>query len=99
MQIFALFMFLGCLTSLLVPEGKSARLEELAGEGEDVYELQFRSQFYTGGERSSRGSAPSGRGVALSSSGEQYTRGGGRGAGRGGEVDGDPEKGRWWKLG
>ncbi|KAJ4286985.1 acid phosphatase pho5 [Kalmusia sp. IMI 367209] len=76
MQIFALFMFLGCLTSLLVPEGKTARLEELAGEGEDVYELQFRSRFYnnnnnTGGERSPRG------GSALS------TTSGGRFSGRG----------------
>ncbi|KAK7189446.1 H+ symporter [Paraphaeosphaeria sporulosa] len=96
MQIFALFMFLGCLTSLLVPESKSARLEELAGESEDVYELQFRSQFYTSGERSPRGSAPSGRGSALSSAGDHHTRGAGRGVGRGDE---DPEKGRWWKLG
>jgi PHS family inorganic phosphate transporter-like MFS transporter len=40
MQIFALFMFLGMLTSLLVPESKQARLEALAGEKDDVYELQ-----------------------------------------------------------
>lgn len=40
MQIFALFMFLGMLTSFLVPESKRARLEELAGEKDDVYELQ-----------------------------------------------------------
>jgi PHS family inorganic phosphate transporter-like MFS transporter len=98
MQIFALFMFLGCLTSLLVPESKSARLEELAGEGEDIYELQFRSQFYTGGERSSRVSAPSGTGSALGS-GDQYVRGRGRGSGRGSEAEEDPEKGKWWKLG
>ncbi|KAF2823301.1 phosphate permease [Ophiobolus disseminans] len=39
MQIFALFMFLGMLTSFLVPEGKGARLEALAGETEDVYDL------------------------------------------------------------
>ncbi|KAL1613043.1 hypothetical protein SLS60_001275 [Paraconiothyrium brasiliense] len=96
MQIFALFMFLGCLTSLLVPESKSARLEDLAGEGEDIYELQFRSQFYTGGERSPLGSAPSGRGSAVSGGGE-YARG--RGRGRGAELDEDPEKGKWWKLG
>lgn len=98
MQIFALFMFLGCLTSLLVPEGKSARLEELAGEGEDVYELQFRSQFYTGGERSSRVSARSGMGSALSSGGDHQGRGTARG-GRGGDEDGDIEKGKWWKAG
>ncbi|KAF2643464.1 MFS general substrate transporter [Massarina eburnea CBS 473.64] len=52
MQIFALFMFLGCLTSLLVPESKGARLEALAGEAEDRYELQFRSQFYRRDTRS-----------------------------------------------
>jgi PHS family inorganic phosphate transporter-like MFS transporter len=40
MTIFALFMFLGMLTSFLVPESKGARLEELAGEKDDVYELQ-----------------------------------------------------------
>lgn len=40
MQIFALFMFLGMLTSFLVPESKRARLEELAGEKDDIYELQ-----------------------------------------------------------
>jgi PHS family inorganic phosphate transporter-like MFS transporter len=40
MSIFALFMFLGMLTSLLVPESKQARLEALAGEKEDVYALQ-----------------------------------------------------------
>ncbi|KAM7195597.1 Major facilitator superfamily domain containing protein [Rhypophila sp. PSN 637] len=33
MQIFALFMFLGMLVSLLVPETKGITLEELAGEG------------------------------------------------------------------
>ncbi|CAI6337740.1 unnamed protein product [Periconia digitata] len=49
MQIFALFMFLGCLTSFLVPESKNMRLEDLAGEASNVYELQFRSRFYTGG--------------------------------------------------
>ena len=36
MQIFALFMFLGMLTSFLVPESKRARLEALAGEREEV---------------------------------------------------------------
>ncbi|KAF9735440.1 H+ symporter [Paraphaeosphaeria minitans] len=96
MQIFALFMFLGCLTSLLVPESKSARLEELAGEGEDIYELQFRSQFYTGGERSSRCSAPSGQGSPLSNGGDQYTKGREVGVSR---ADEDPEKERGWKVG
>lgn len=32
MQIFALFMFLGTLTTLLIPETKRKTLEELAGE-------------------------------------------------------------------
>ncbi|KAL5117750.1 hypothetical protein ACEQ8H_004360 [Pleosporales sp. CAS-2024a] len=40
LQIFALFMFLGMLTSMLVPETKQASLEALAGEKDDVYELQ-----------------------------------------------------------
>lgn len=89
MQIFALFMFLGCLTSLLVPESKSARLEELAGEDEDVYELQFRSQFYTGGERSPRGSTLSGRGSAFSGRGvNDHAYGRERGGGR-------TETGKW----
>ncbi|KAI9744727.1 MAG: Inorganic phosphate transporter pho84 [Claussenomyces sp. TS43310] len=32
MQIFALFMFLGCFTTLLIPETKRVTLEQLAGE-------------------------------------------------------------------
>lgn len=32
MQIFALFMFLGIFTTLLIPETKRKTLEELAGE-------------------------------------------------------------------
>ena len=54
MQIFALFMFLGMLTSMLVPEGKGARLEELSGEKDDVYELQFRSGFFRDGREKAR---------------------------------------------
>jgi PHS family inorganic phosphate transporter-like MFS transporter len=54
MQIFALFMFLGMLTSMLVPEGKGARLEELSGEKDDVYELQFRSGFFRDGREKGR---------------------------------------------
>lgn len=86
MQIFALFMFLGMLTSLLVPESKGMRLEELAGEKEDVYELQFRSGFFT---RKERGSGSS-KGTA------RKDRVGGRGPTGG--VGADVEKGRWWKL-
>jgi PHS family inorganic phosphate transporter-like MFS transporter len=108
MQIFALFMFLGCLTSLLVPESKGARLEDLAGEDEDRYELQFRSRFYdagngAGGVRSPRSAFMGGLGMR-----ERGGVGAGRGGlGRGGRERGyemgattrDVEKGKWWKLG
>ncbi|OCK89833.1 phosphate:H+ symporter [Cenococcum geophilum 1.58] len=49
MQIFALFMFCGMLTSFLVPETKRRTLEDIAGERGDsaVYELQFVSQFFS----------------------------------------------------
>jgi PHS family inorganic phosphate transporter-like MFS transporter len=48
MQIFALFMLCGTLTSFLVPETKRRTLEELAGENHEnlAYELQFRSGFF-----------------------------------------------------
>ena len=64
MQIFALFMFLGMLTSLLVPEGKKQRLEDLSGEKTDPYELQFRSGFFRAnlGERGGRGDPESWKG-------------------------------------
>lgn len=68
-----------------MPESKGMRLEELAGEKEDVYELQFRSGFFTRKERGSGSSRGTGRGDA----------GRGRETGRGGH---DVEKGRWWKL-
>jgi PHS family inorganic phosphate transporter-like MFS transporter len=62
MQIFALFMFLGMLTSFLVPESKRARLEELAGEKEEVYEVQgsWRNRHDVEAPRAS-GSGASGR--------------------------------------
>ncbi|KAH7126906.1 major facilitator superfamily domain-containing protein [Dendryphion nanum] len=85
MQIFALFMFLGMLTTWLVPESKRMRLEDLAGEKDDVYELQFRSGFYRA----------EGAGSARESGGES-NRGGleaGGERGRGGEGHG-----KWWKL-
>lgn len=72
MQIFALFMFLGMLTSLLVPESKGKSLEELAGEKEDIYQLQFRSGFFRG-EDSERNIVGRGRG--------RYGMGRGRGQG------------------
>ncbi|KAF1990721.1 phosphate permease [Aulographum hederae CBS 113979] len=48
MQIFALFMLCGLLTSLLLPETKRKTLEELAGERDDkpVYELKFVCNFF-----------------------------------------------------
>lgn len=89
MQIFALFMFLGMLTSFLVPESKKARLEELAGEKEDVYEVQvgaWRSRTGRGGDveapRQARvsGSVISGRST------------------EGIVGAADAEKGKWWLL-
>src|SRR5207253_2721691 len=81
MQIFALFMFLGMLTSLLVPEGKGQRLEDLGGEKDGHYELQFRSEFYRGGSGSSGTSDRSERGR-----GGFAVPGRGRGKGRGGVM-------------
>jgi MFS transporter, PHS family, inorganic phosphate transporter len=51
MQIFALFMFCGILTSCFVPESRRRRLEDLSGErnGEEVYELAFREGFWRRG--------------------------------------------------
>lgn len=89
MQIFALFMFLGMLTSFLVPESKRARLEELAGEKEDVYEVQvgaWRSRMGRAGDVEApgqvrmSGSAVSGRST--------------EGIMEGREI----EKGKWWRL-
>jgi len=49
MRVFALFMFLGMLASFFVPESKRVRLEELAGEEDDMYELQTSSWRTRGG--------------------------------------------------
>jgi len=46
MQVFALFMLCGLLTSLLLPETKRKTLEELAGEKEPIYQLKFMSTFF-----------------------------------------------------
>lgn len=89
MQIFALFMFLGMLTSFLVPESKGARLEELAGEKDDVYEVQvgaWRS-------RTGRGEdveAPSQARVSGSAISGRSTEGF--------IGDADAEKGKWWRF-
>lgn len=93
MQIFALFMFLGMLTSFLVPESKRARLEELAGEKDDVYELQASTWRNRGGAAApttvdveatavTRGSAST-RSIDRTSAGILR--------------EGDVEK-KWWKI-
>jgi PHS family inorganic phosphate transporter-like MFS transporter len=90
MQIFALFMFLGMLTSLLVPESKQARLEALAGEKDDVYALQA-SQWRNRGGAASAGDVESARDRASGSatSGRSTV----------GIVSlGDIEKGKWWRF-
>lgn len=87
MQIFALFMFLGMLTSLLVPESKQARLEALAGEKEDVYELQASQWRSRGGAASATATArTSGSASARSTEGIV------------GDVEGDVEKKGWWRV-
>lgn len=87
MQIFALFMFLGMLTSLLVPESRGESLERLAGEKGDVYHVlpgawrsrAAREDVEAPGLTGGRGSAVSGR----------STDG----------IFGDAgEKGKWWRL-
>lgn len=88
MQIFALFMFLGMLTSFLVPESKRARLEELAGEKDDVYEVQasaWRSRF--------RGSDDVEAPIAARVSGSVVS-----GRSTEGILGEDTEKGRWWRF-
>jgi PHS family inorganic phosphate transporter-like MFS transporter len=85
MQIFALFMFLGMLTSLLVPESKQARLEALAGEKDDVYELQASQWRNRGGV--ARGSAD----------GETVRASGSARSTEGIITDGYGEKGKWWR--
>lgn len=77
-------MFLGMLTSLLVPESKRARLEELAGEKDDVYELQASGWRNRGGAAAMHGDI------------EAPTRGSGS-ATSGRSTDGDVEK-KWWKV-
>lgn len=61
MQIFALFMFCGILTSFLIPETKRKTLEELAGEvpGTDNYDDRGASHIATKNEDSSE-TAPMG---------------------------------------
>jgi len=100
MQIFALFMFLGMLTSLLVPESKRTRLEELAGEKEGVYKLQ------AGQWRNRRGVTSGGtvdaEGV-LGNTSVVFARGSGSASARsadrdseGGLREGDMDK-KWWR--
>ncbi|KAF1834186.1 MFS general substrate transporter [Decorospora gaudefroyi] len=98
MQIFALFMFLGMLTSFLVPESKQARLEALAGEKDDVYELQASNWRNRGGAAG----APSAGDVDTFGHSVVIARGSGsarsvRTGSEGGLRDGDVEK-KWWKC-
>ncbi|KAH8727003.1 major facilitator superfamily domain-containing protein [Phaeosphaeriaceae sp. PMI808] len=93
MQIFALFMFLGMLTSLLVPESKQARLEALAGEMDDVYELQA-------GQRRNRGGAASTMTVEAQAR-RAYRASWSARSGRSTEGimgEHDAGKGKWWKF-
>jgi PHS family inorganic phosphate transporter-like MFS transporter len=102
MQIFALFMFLGMLTSFLVPESKRARLEALAGEKDDVYELQASTWRNRGGVAASGGAGAGGgdgeaHGVAVArGSGSASARSVDRSS-EWGLRDGDVEK-KWWKF-
>jgi PHS family inorganic phosphate transporter-like MFS transporter len=101
MQIFALFMFLGMLTSLLVPEGKNASLEALSGEEErGPYELQFRSGFYrarSAGSGADGGNLSGGLGEGMRDRG--YSRAVIRGSVETGQSSTvNVEKGKWWKL-
>jgi PHS family inorganic phosphate transporter-like MFS transporter len=95
MQIFALFMFLGMLTSLLVPESKQARLEALACEKEDIYDLPASGWRDRRGVASRAGEAD---GVA------RVQRASGSGSGRTGSstvgimAEADVEKGKWWRF-
>ena len=84
MQIFALFMFLGMLTSFLVPESKRARLEALAGEREEVYEVQgpWRNRHDV---EAPRASGSGGSGVSGRSTDGFWNRG-------------DKENGQWWRT-
>lgn len=96
MQIFALFMFLGMLTSFLVPESKRARLEELAGEKDDVYELQSSNWRNRGGAAaaSTGGEVEAPAAVVARGSGSERSMGGNS---EWGLRDGDMEK-KWWKV-
>ncbi|KAJ4985284.1 H+ symporter [Stagonosporopsis vannaccii] len=89
MQIFALFMFLGMLTSFLVPESKMARLEELAGEKDDVYEVQVGAWRSRTGRVANVEAQRQARGSESVVSGRST---------EGIMGDGHAEKGRWWRF-
>lgn len=59
MQIFALFMFLGIFTTLLIPETKRKTLEELAGEvpGTSNYDPVSSGHQFRNDSKSASGSA------------------------------------------
>lgn len=89
MQIFALFMFLGMLTSFLVPESKRASLESLSGEKEDVYEVQA-SAWRNRIDRSEDVGIPSAARVSGSAVPGRSTEGT--------MDDGEEEEGKWWRF-
>lgn len=93
MQIFALFMFLGMLTSFLVPESKRARLEALAGEKDDVYALQASHWRKRGGTALS-GDVEAPPSMVQRGSGSSRSV---DGTSEGGLREGDVEK-KWWKV-
>jgi PHS family inorganic phosphate transporter-like MFS transporter len=51
MQIYALFMLLGCFTTLLIPETKRKTLEQLAGEVPGTPEFDPRLAGHIGTSR------------------------------------------------
>jgi PHS family inorganic phosphate transporter-like MFS transporter len=97
MQIFALFMFLGMLTSFLVPESKGARLEELAGEKEDVYELQANNWRNRGRAAASGGDVEAQHGNSVLIERGSASAGSVGTSSEGGLRDGDVEK-KWWRF-
>lgn len=86
-------MFLGMLTSFLVPESKRARLEELAGEKDDVYALQASTWRNRGGVATGEDAVVGSPSATARGSGS--SRSGGWESERG-LREGHGEK-RWWK--
>lgn len=86
-------MFLGMLTSFLLPESKRARLEELAGEKDDVYEFQANNWRNRIGATTTTDPDLPARVVQRGSGSSRSVDG----TSEGGLRDGDVEK-KWWKM-